>query len=130
MILGHTKFQRLTAGEREDRKKLEKREKKEKDEEEERNRANYSLVKYTLGLKHQVYKQRGEEYRIHGQWGLMWLNQARKFKAESCFELGLKGKPSKMMVQVKGNEIIRIQFLPALTSFYYCRGSCDQNHSC
>jgi nucleosome-remodeling factor subunit BPTF len=92
----------LTAGEREDRKKVEKREKKEKDEEEERNRLNYSLVKYTLGLKHQVYKQRGEEYRIHGQWGWLWLNQARKFKAESCAEMGLKGKPHKMMVQVKG----------------------------
>ncbi|XP_059483006.1 nucleosome-remodeling factor subunit NURF301 isoform X2 [Neocloeon triangulifer] len=106
--LGHTKLQRLTAAEREDRKKLEKREKKEKDEEEERNRLNYSLVKYTLGLKHQVYKQRGEEYRIHGQWGWMWLNQARKFKAESCAGMGLKGTPQKLMVQVKEDRVTKI----------------------
>jgi nucleosome-remodeling factor subunit BPTF len=54
MLTGHTKMQRWTATEREDRKRIEKKEKKEKDEEEERNRLNFSLVKYTLGLKHQV----------------------------------------------------------------------------
>ncbi|XP_065345796.1 nucleosome-remodeling factor subunit NURF301 isoform X2 [Cloeon dipterum] len=106
--LGHTRLQRLTLNEREERKKFEKREKKEKDEEEERNRLNFSLVKYTLGLKHQVYKQRGEEYRVHGQWGWLWLNQARKFRAESCANLGLKATPSKMMVQVKEDRVTKI----------------------
>lgn len=54
MIVGHVKLQRITAAERDDRKRIEKKEKKEKEEEEERNRLTYNFVKYTLGLKHQV----------------------------------------------------------------------------
>lgn len=56
--LGHIKLYRVTANEREERKKQEKREKKEKEEEEERNRC-FNHIKYTLGLKHQVWKQKG-----------------------------------------------------------------------
>lgn len=76
--LGHINLRRLTAIEREDRKKIEKREKRERDDEEERNRLNYNYIKYTLGLKHQVWKQKGEEYRVHGQKGWMWLSASRK----------------------------------------------------
>lgn len=45
---------RITAIEREEKKRLDKKEKKELAEEEERNRMTYNFVKYTLGLKHQV----------------------------------------------------------------------------
>lgn len=76
--LGHVKLQRITAAEREDKKKLEKREKREKDDEEERNRLSVNFVKYSLGLKHQVWKQKGEEYRIHGQWGWVWMSYGRR----------------------------------------------------
>ncbi|XP_039965704.1 nucleosome-remodeling factor subunit NURF301 isoform X1 [Bactrocera tryoni] len=76
--LGHLTLCRITSAEREERKKLEKREKRERDDEEERNRLAFNYIKYSLGLKHQVWKQKGEEYRIHGQWGWMWLSTSRR----------------------------------------------------
>ncbi|XP_055603868.1 nucleosome-remodeling factor subunit NURF301-like, partial [Uranotaenia lowii] len=59
---------------------LEKREKRERDDEEERNRLTVNFVKYSLGLKHQVWKQKGEEYRIHGQWDWVWMSYGRRKK--------------------------------------------------
>lgn len=76
--LGHIKLYRITSLEREERKKVEKREKREKDDEEERFRLYGNFVKYTLGLRHQVWKQKGEEYRIHGQLGWLWVAASRK----------------------------------------------------
>ncbi|KFB42218.1 AGAP006133-PA-like protein [Anopheles sinensis] len=78
--LGHTKMYRITSAEREEKKKLEKREKRERDDEEERNRTAVNFVKYSLGLKHQVWKQKGEEYRIHGQWDWVWMGNGRRKK--------------------------------------------------
>lgn len=75
--LGHIHLYRITSAEREERKKIEKREKREENEEE-RNRLAYNYVKYSLGLKHQVWKQKGEEYRIHGQWGWLWCSRSRR----------------------------------------------------
>ena len=75
--LGHIHLYRITSNEREERKKIEKREKREESEEE-RNRLAYNYVKYSLGLRHQVWKQKGEEYRIHGQWGWLWSSKGRK----------------------------------------------------
>lgn len=98
--LGHIKLQRVTASEREERKKQEKREKKEKEEEEERNRC-FNHVKYTLGLKHQVWKQKGEEYRIHGQGGWLWLASSRKIRTVKHTQLGLAAGPQKIMVQIQ-----------------------------
>ncbi|XP_066157343.1 nucleosome-remodeling factor subunit NURF301 isoform X1 [Euwallacea fornicatus] len=101
--LGHTKLIRITAQEREDRKKIEKREKKEREEEEERNRllcaSNY--VKYTMGFKHQLWKQKGEEYRIHGRWGWLWIRIPRNFKHTDSKKLGLAGDPQRFMLQIK-----------------------------
>lgn len=75
--LGHIHLYRITSNEREERKKIEKREKREENEEE-RNRLAYNYVKYSLGLRHQVWKQKGEEYRIHGQWGWLWSSRSRR----------------------------------------------------
>lgn len=75
--LGHIHLYRITSNEREERKKIEKREKREESEEE-RNRLAYNYVKYSLGLRHQVWKQKGEEYRIHGQWGWLWSSRSRR----------------------------------------------------
>ena len=75
--LGHIHLYRITSNEREERKKIEKREKREESEEE-RNRLSYNYVKYSLGLRHQVWKQKGEEYRIHGQWGWIWTSKSRR----------------------------------------------------
>lgn len=51
----------------------------------------------------QVYKQKGEEYRIHGQWGWLWLSSTRRVKIADSRDLGLSSGPYKYMVQVKGN---------------------------
>lgn len=100
--LGHTKLARLTAQEREERKKIEKREKKEREEEEERNRLIISsYVKYTMGFKHQLWKQKGEEYRIHGRWGWLWIRIPRNFKHVDSTKLGLFGDPQRFMLQIK-----------------------------
>lgn len=102
--LGHMRLSRITAAEREERKKIEKREKKEREEEEERNRLIISgYVKYTMVFRHQLWKQKGEEYRIHGRWGWVWLSSARNLKHVNSRELGLAAGPHKVMVQVKTN---------------------------
>ncbi|XP_049831961.1 nucleosome-remodeling factor subunit NURF301 isoform X2 [Schistocerca gregaria] len=106
--LGHVKLQRMTASEREERKRQEKKDKKDKEEEEERNRLTYNFVKYTLGLKHQVWKQKGEEYRIHGQWGWLWLSTTRKYRLQDCHKMGLRAGPQKIMVQVQDDKGIKI----------------------
>ncbi|RWS05843.1 nucleosome-remodeling factor subunit BPTF-like protein, partial [Dinothrombium tinctorium] len=78
--LGHLHLHRLTFSEREEMKKNEKKEKREFMEEQE---ASYLFsltrggggVKYTLGkVKHQIWKQRGEEYRLTGKGGFYWFS--------------------------------------------------------
>lgn len=103
--LGHIKLYRITSMEREEKKKLEKREKREKEDEEERNRLAINFVKYSLGLKHQVWKQKGEEYRIHGQWGWLWMSYCRRnkdFKAVSVIE------PQSIIIPIKKNGLHNI----------------------
>lgn len=104
--LGHIRLARLTAVEREERKKLEKREKKDREEEEERNRMIITgYVKYTMIFKHQLWKQKGEEYRIHGRWGWLWLATSRIQKLQdNDRKLGLANNVQKIMVQIKDKE--------------------------
>lgn len=106
--LGHVKLIRTTASDREERKKLDKREKKERDEEEERNRTAYNFVKYSLGLRHQVWKQKGEEYRIHGQWGWLWNSSTRKHKKHSNAKPCLYSGPAKIAVRVREGNVIKV----------------------
>ncbi|XP_075969552.1 nucleosome-remodeling factor subunit NURF301 E(bx) isoform X2 [Anticarsia gemmatalis] len=106
--LGHVKLIRTTATEREERKKLDKREKKERDEEEERYRTAYNFVKYSLGLRHQAWKQKGEEYRIHGQWGWLWNASTRKFKRHSNAKPCLFNGPAKIAVRVREGSVIKV----------------------
>ncbi|XP_043274049.1 nucleosome-remodeling factor subunit NURF301 isoform X2 [Venturia canescens] len=113
--LGHVKLQRVTALEREEKKRLDKKEKKEKEDEEERNRLTYNFVKYTLGLKHQVWKQKGEEYRVHGQWGWLWISSSRRYKFQATNKLGLLGGPQKIMVQIRDQDGLKILALDPST---------------
>lgn len=118
--LGHHKLQRITSNEREEKKKIEKREKRERDDEEERNRLAVNFVKYSLGLKHQVWKQKGEEYRIHGQWGWIWMSYARRnlklksiqsqttISAEKCMVKVEHGGASKIL-SVKPETAVALQ---------------------
>ncbi|KAK9686188.1 PHD-finger [Popillia japonica] len=105
----HTRLSRVTASEREERKKIEKREKKEREEEEERNRMTITgYVKYTMGFKHQLWKQKGEEYRIHGRWGWLWLSAARAHKIVNSKEMGLAAGAHKIMIQVRDEVSLKI----------------------
>ncbi|XP_020295522.1 nucleosome-remodeling factor subunit NURF301 isoform X2 [Pseudomyrmex gracilis] len=105
--LGHVKLQRVTALEREEKKRQDKKEKKEKEDEEERNRL-FNFVKYTLGLKHQVWKQKGEEYRVHGQGGWLWMSANRRYRFSEMTKLGLRAGPQKIMVQIKDQNGLKI----------------------
>lgn len=101
------KLQRVTALEREEKKRQDKKDKKEREDEEERNRL-FNFVKYTLGLKHQVWKQKGEEYRVHGQGGWLWLSAGRRYRFSDMSKLGLRMGPQKIMVQIKDREGLKI----------------------
>ncbi|XP_052398119.1 nucleosome-remodeling factor subunit BPTF isoform X12 [Carassius gibelio] len=67
--LGHTRLHRMTSVEREEKEKVKKREKKLEDEE---TMQQATWVKYTFPIKHQVWKQKGEEYRVTGYGGWSW----------------------------------------------------------
>ncbi|XP_078611546.1 nucleosome-remodeling factor subunit BPTF-like isoform X3 [Branchiostoma floridae x Branchiostoma japonicum] len=71
--LGHVRLQRVTALEKDDKKKKKDQGKLFEEEEVE----NPVYVKYTIPLKHQVWKLKGEEYRITGMGGWMWLSATR-----------------------------------------------------
>jgi hypothetical protein len=72
---------------------------------------------YLVRLVLKVWKQKGEEYRVHGQWGWLWLSTSRKFKIQDCHKMGLRAGPQKIMVQVKGNHIIVLTFLRAVSEY-------------
>ncbi|XP_037073922.1 LOW QUALITY PROTEIN: nucleosome-remodeling factor subunit NURF301-like [Pollicipes pollicipes] len=91
--LSHVDVQRITVSEREERKKAEKREKRERDEEE-LVALRIPFVKYNLSkVKHQVWKQRGEEYRIHGQTGWLWLSSTRRYRPAPAGQRGHAAGP-------------------------------------
>ncbi|XP_051172895.1 nucleosome-remodeling factor subunit NURF301-like isoform X2 [Leptopilina boulardi] len=115
--LGHVKLKRVTALEREEKKRLDKKEKKEKEDEEERNRLTYNFVKYTLGLKHQIWKQKGEEYRVHGQWGWLWISAGRRLKNHPV-KVDLKQGAQKIMLQIRDQDGIKILALDPMTHDY------------
>ncbi|KAF4080090.1 hypothetical protein AMELA_G00166420 [Ameiurus melas] len=70
--LGHTRLHRMTSLEREEKEKVRKREKK---LEEEETMQQATWVKYTFRIKHQVWKQKGEEYRVTGYGGWCWISK-------------------------------------------------------
>ncbi|XP_018057443.1 PREDICTED: nucleosome-remodeling factor subunit NURF301 isoform X2 [Atta colombica] len=121
--LGHVKLQRVTALEREEKKRQDKKEKKEKEDEEERNRL-FNFVKYTLGLKHQVWKQKGEEYRVHGQGGWLWVSSRRRHRISDMTKTGLRAGPQKIMVQVKDQSGLKILALDPSTYEFLIKEYC------
>ncbi|MEQ2273666.1 hypothetical protein XENORESO_007247, partial [Xenotaenia resolanae] len=70
--LGHTRLNRMTSMEREEKEKVKKREKKLEDEE---TMQQATWVKYTFPIKHQVWKQKGEEYRVTGYGGWSFISK-------------------------------------------------------
>lgn len=98
-MLGHTTMKKIPNLQKEEKKRLEKREKQEREAEEERLRPHMTFVKYTLGLKHQVSKQKGEEYRAHGQHGWLWLSSSRSFVPQDARTVGLRAGPFRLAVK-------------------------------
>merc|ERR1711997_358022 len=92
-------LKKISQAMKDDKKKSEKRERKEQEEEAERLRPYMTFVKYTLGLKHQVSKQRGEEYRAHGQNGWLWLSSSRNFSPSDSSKLGLRAGAYRLAVK-------------------------------
>ncbi|XP_013060531.2 nucleosome-remodeling factor subunit NURF301-like isoform X2 [Biomphalaria glabrata] len=87
--LGHLHLNRITLSDREEWKKKEKEQRKRKEDEEEVRPVIW--IKYTMGLKHQVWKQKGEEYRVTGGNGWQWISATRNFsKAVPQDSVGLR----------------------------------------
>lgn len=109
--LGHVRLQRQTALEREEKKKVDKKEKKEKELEEEMHRLH--TVHYTRGLKHQIWKQKGEEYRLHAQWGWQWLSSTRPIRRADARQCGLRAGPWRVVTSVEVDGEQRLQQVEA-----------------
>ncbi|XP_062936383.1 nucleosome-remodeling factor subunit BPTF isoform X5 [Cynocephalus volans] len=75
--LGHTRLHRMTSIEREEKEKVKKKEKK---QEEEETMQQATWVKYTFPVKHQVWKQKGEEYRVTGYGGWNWISKTHVYR--------------------------------------------------
>ncbi|MGM3151255.1 hypothetical protein, partial [Escherichia coli] len=76
--LGFTHLQKTTFIDREDRKKQEKRDRRDQLEDQD-NQYRFGVgVRYVLGrVKHQIWKQKGEEYRLTGRGGWYWRSATR-----------------------------------------------------
>ncbi|KAF5924412.1 hypothetical protein HPG69_018813 [Diceros bicornis minor] len=68
---------RMTSIEREEKEKVKKKEKK---QEEEETMQQATWVKYTFPVKHQVWKQKGEEYRVTGYGGWSWISKTHVYR--------------------------------------------------
>ncbi|XP_075701789.1 nucleosome-remodeling factor subunit BPTF isoform X2 [Rhinoderma darwinii] len=75
--LGHTRLRRMTSMEREEKDKVKKKERK---QEEEESMQQATWVKYTFPIKHQVWKQKGEEYRVTGYGGWSWISKTHVYR--------------------------------------------------
>lgn len=116
--LAHIKLERVTSAERDEKKKVEKREKRERDDEEERNRLAVNFVKYPLGQRHQVAKQKGEEYRIHGQWSWLWVSYGRRQNKNRTL-MNYRIEPVQIATPIKHNESEKVITLEPITYGYF-----------
>ncbi|XP_056018158.1 nucleosome-remodeling factor subunit BPTF-like isoform X3 [Ostrea edulis] len=101
--LGHSKLMKITSLDREEMKKREKEIKKRKEEEEE-SRGPLIWIKYTLGLKHQVWKQKGEEYRVTGGQGWLWVSKSRQSNFTPQDSVGLRNVARKLQARKRKAE--------------------------
>ncbi|KAK3598854.1 hypothetical protein CHS0354_008596 [Potamilus streckersoni] len=92
--LGHSRLHKITCLDREEFKKKEKEQRKRL--EEENDGRPLVWIKYTLGVKHQVWKQRGEEYRVSGGHGWFWISCSRRSNPTPQDSVGLRAVASKL----------------------------------
>ncbi|XP_052763553.1 nucleosome-remodeling factor subunit NURF301-like isoform X2 [Mya arenaria] len=94
--LGHIKLRKISSADREEMKKKEREQKKLADDELGR---PLVWIKYTLGLKHQVWKQRGEEYRVTGGQGWAWVRSSHRTNTTPQDTVGLRAAARKLQAR-------------------------------
>jgi hypothetical protein len=99
--------------ERENYKKQEKKELKESEALLEQSKLTRTFVKYTKGLKHQVHRQKGEDYRVHGVGGWFWVSRTRSKKTQDMRTVGLRAGPVKCLIHGASGK------LPETFSLYF-----------
>ncbi|CAG0922204.1 unnamed protein product [Notodromas monacha] len=99
---GHTRLVMETVTDREQQKKREKKEARAREAMEEFSKIQGTYVKYTLGLKHQVARLKGEDYRVHGNGGWCWVSKSRMKRSLDARTCGLRKGPHKCIVQTSG----------------------------
>jgi nucleosome-remodeling factor subunit BPTF len=87
--LGYVKLSRCTTIDKEEKKRLD-RSRQKAEEEEARDKRVTTFARFTLGLKHQVWKMKGEEFRVTGQGGWAWVSVARVSRPVCAYSVGLR----------------------------------------
>lgn len=81
-----------------------------------------------LSLYFKVWKQKGEEYRIHGQWGWLWNSTTRKFKKHNANPKStLLNGPAKMAVRVREGNTIKVLAVEPKTYEYLTSDTTDED---
>lgn len=106
--LGHTSLVRTTMQEKDDGKKKERQSRRriaaaaaaaaeeQPQPAEPQEPRNVVWIKYTLGLRHQVFKFKGEEYRISGGVGWRWVSATRLYRFKPFGEVGLRSLAARL----------------------------------
>lgn len=77
-----------------------------------------------------MWKQKGEEYRIHGIWGWLWLSSARKFKSVKSSRALCFG-PHQIMLKIEDKEAAKILCLDTKSYEYLkSRNTSENDHNC
>ncbi|KAG8445955.1 hypothetical protein GDO86_013721 [Hymenochirus boettgeri] len=105
--LGHTRLRRMTSLEREEKDKVKKKERKQEDEE---SLQQATWVKYSFPVKHQVWKQKGEEYRVTGYGGWSWISRTHVCRFLPRFPGKTNSSYRKLLVKDSG----KAEYLPSL----------------
>ena len=50
----------------------------------------------------QIWKHKGEEFRLHGQWGWRWLSATRPYRRQDYRQCGLRAGPWRIVTCVQG----------------------------
>lgn len=98
--LGHVRLSRVTALEREERRRQEKKDKKDFETQQLDDFRNTVPVRFTKLPKHQLWKVRGEEYRAVAGDGWRWSCRHRRVHSIPASTVGLRAGAEKVMVGV------------------------------
>lgn len=76
----------------------------------------------------QVWKQKGEEYRVHGQWGWLWNSTTRRYKKHNTnIKTALCNGPAKIAVRVREGNIIKVLAVAPKTYEYLISNDVDNS---